>query len=94
MKLSQQHTAPEKKQSNPSPPPDYSANVAGGFTVRAGAPINTRQQKPIRGVHGAVARGRKTMTWREAVDWAIREYREDLDRLREYDLKARKPVKA
>ena len=41
-----------------------------------------------------MARGRKTMTWREAIDWAIREYREDLDKLREYDLKARKPAKA
>ena len=45
------------------------------------------------GMH-AVARGRKVMTWREAIDWAIQEYREDLDKLREYDLKARKPAKA
>ena len=37
---------------------------------------------------------KKTLTWKEAIDWAIREYREDLDKLREYDLKARKPVKA
>jgi len=41
-----------------------------------------------------VARVKKAMTWREAIDRAIREYREDLDRLREYDLKARKPAKA
>lgn len=41
-----------------------------------------------------MARGRKVMTWREAIDWAIQEYREDLDKLREYDLKARKPAKA
>lgn len=41
-----------------------------------------------------MACGKKVMTWREAIDWAIREYREDLDRLREYDLKARKPAKA
>lgn len=37
---------------------------------------------------------RKTVTWREAIDWAIREYREDLDKLREYDLKAGKQAKA
>ncbi len=38
---------------------------------------------------------KKTVTWREAIDWAIQEYREDLNKLREYDLKAaKKPAKA
>ncbi len=38
---------------------------------------------------------KKAVTWREAIDWAIQEYREDLDKLREYDLKAaKKPAKA
>lgn len=40
----------------------------------------------------SVSGKRKAMTWREAVDWAIRVYREDLDKLREYDLKARRTV--
>ena len=38
---------------------------------------------------------KKTITWREAIDRAIREYREDLDKLREYDTKdTKKPAKA
>jgi hypothetical protein len=40
-----------------------------------------------------VAKAKKVLTWSEAVDWAVREYREDLDKLREYDLKVRKPAK-
>ena len=36
----------------------------------------------------------KTVTWREAIDWALRKYREDLDKLREYDLRAKRPARA
>ena len=39
-----------------------------------------------------MARGKKTMTWREAIDRALKESKWELDKLREYDLKARKPT--
>ena len=38
---------------------------------------------------------KKTMTWREAIDLVIRERKWELDKLREYDLKAaKKPAHA
>ena len=38
---------------------------------------------------------RKTMTWKEAIDRAFEESKWELDKLREYDLKAaKKPVRA
>ncbi len=34
------------------------------------------------------------MAWREAIDWAIREYRGDLGGLRRYDLEAERMAEA
>lgn len=40
----------------------------------------------------SVGKQERKLTWKEAIDWAIREYRVDLDALREYDLKAAKKL--
>jgi len=42
----------------------------------------------------ALQHGKKTVTWKEAIDKAFEESKWELDKLREYDLKARKSVHA